>query len=216
MRGRWAEAPATHGIAVLTLAVSLALLLSGQLQTMAVEWGFIPAVASGVVELPSALPAWLTPLSATLVHAGIAHLGFNLVMFVYCGRQAERALGSAGVAVLYLVGAYAAALGQWLPAPGAAVPMIGASGAISAVMGAYALLFGERRAKAIGPVPAGVVHVLWLAAAWTGIQLLIGVAGMGTGLPGGSAPVAIGAHIGGFAAGLALARPLLLWRWRDA
>ena len=56
--------------------------------------------------------------------------------------------------------------------------MIGASGAISAVVGAYALLYGERRAQAIGPVPAGVVHVAWLAAAWIGIQLLIGLAGL--------------------------------------
>ena len=84
------------------------------------------------------------------------------------------------------------------------VPMIGASGAISAIVGAYALLFGERRARRIGPVPADVVHIAWLAAAWVGIQLLIGAAGMG------DVTVAIGAHIGGFAAGLVLARPLLL------
>ena len=83
------------------------------------------------------------------------------------------------------------------------------------MVGTYALLFGQRRAAAIGPIPGGVVHVAWLAAAWIGIQALIGFAGMG--LPGaGGAAVAVGAHIGGFLVGLALARPLLLWRYRHA
>ena len=89
--------------------------------------------------------------------------------------------------------------------------MIGASGALSAVVGAYALLFGQSRARAIGQFSAGVVHVVWLAAAWIGIQLMIGVAGLG-----GFGTIAIGAHIGGFLAGLAMARPLLLWRYRHA
>ena len=156
------------------------------------------------------VPTWLTPLSATLVHGGWAHLGLNLVMFVYCGAQVERVLGARGLVVLYLVGGYAAGAAQWASDPTAITPMIGASGAISAVVAAYALLFGQRQAKGIGPVPARVVHVLWLAAAWIGIQLLIGLAGM----MGGA--IAIFAHIGGFLSGLVLTRPLLLWRWRGA
>jgi membrane associated rhomboid family serine protease len=119
-------------------------------------------------------------------------------------------VGAGGIAILYLVGAYAAAATQWAFAPASAVPMIGASGAISAVVGAYAVLFGRRRAKRLGPIPAHIVHIVWLAAAWIGIQLLIGFAGMG------GVTVAIGAHIGGFVAGLVLARPLLRWRYRRA
>ena len=142
--------------------------------------------------------------------AAVAHLVLNLVMLVYCGLFAERALGGVGVLALYLLGAYAAALGHWCFDPVSAVPMIGASGAISAIVGAYALLYGERRATPLGPIPGGVVHVAWLAVSWIGIQLLIGVAGMAGGA------IAIGAHIGGFLAGLALARPLLLWRYRNA
>ena len=156
------------------------------------------------------LPWVTTPLTATLVHGGWAHLFFNLVMLGYIGRETERVLGATGTGVLYGIGAYLAAAGQWLAGPAATVPMIGASGAISALVGAYALLFGQRRVKAIGPVPAGVAHVLWLAAGWIGVQLLIGATE-----PAGQ-PVAIWAHVGGFAAGLALARPLLLWRWRGA
>ena len=64
-------------------------------------------------------------------------------------------------------------------------------------------------------MPAGVVHVVWLAAAWIGIQLLMGLAGFGSSV-GANGPIAIGAHIGGFLAGLVLARPLLLWRYRAA
>ena len=56
-----------------------------------------------------AVPAFLTPLTATLVHSGLVHLGFNLLILVWCGTQVERVLGATGLIVLYLVGAYAAA-----------------------------------------------------------------------------------------------------------
>ena len=157
------------------------------------------------------IPAWLTPLTATLVHGGVAHIAFNLVMLAYCGQAAEKVVGSAGIAILYVVGAYFAAFGQWAMGPTLALPMIGASGAISAIVGTYALLFGTRRAKPLGPISGDIVHILWLAVAWVGIQLLIGFAGMGMG-----GNIAIGAHIGGFMVGLLLARPLLLWRYRHA
>jgi len=205
----WREAPATAVLAVVTAVVSVLILFSGALPYWTVQAGFIPArVGEAVAGLW--LPWVLTPLSATLVHGGWAHLLFNVVMLGYCGREVERALGAGGLLALYGVGAFAAAAGQWAAGPDVVAPMIGASGAISAVVGAYALLFGERRAKAWGPLPADLVHVLWLAAGWIGVQLLIGATGAA------GAPIAIAAHIGGFLAGLALARPLLLWRWRGA
>jgi membrane associated rhomboid family serine protease len=210
---RWRDAPAVAGIALATLVVSTLILLSGGLSALSLGLGFIPARFAGELlpaGLPLALPAFATPLSATLVHGGVMHLLFNLVMLVFCGRLLERALGGGGIAILYVVGAYAAAVVQWAVEPVSAVPMIGASGAISAIVGAYALLYGERRTRRTGPIPADVVHVAWLAAAWIGLQLLIGAAGMG------GVTVAIGAHIGGFVAGLALGRPLLLWRYRNA
>ena len=215
---QWRQAPATVAIAAATIIVSLLLMATGLLPAASLGGGAVAARFAGAalpVDLAVQAPAWLTPLSCTFIHAGLAHLGFNLVMFVYCGAQTERVLGSRALVVLYVIGAYAAALGQWLLAPASVVPMIGANGAISAVVAAYALFFGQRRAKAIGPVPGGVVHVVWLAAAWIGIQTLIGLAGMS--VPGaGGAGVAVGAHVGGFIAGLALARPLLLWRYRHA
>lgn len=210
---RWSDAPVIVGLAGATAALSALILLSGGLSSMAYGAGFVPVRLAGVAlpdGLPFVVPAILTPLTATLIHGGAGHLVFNLVMLVYCGRLLERTLGGLAIAMLYGVGAYAAAAAQWALDPSSVAPMIGASGAISAIVGAYALLYGERRAKAIGPVPADVVHIAWLAAGWIGLQLLIGAAGMG------GATVAIGAHIGGFVAGLALARPLLLWRYRDA
>ncbi|MBD8548743.1 rhomboid family intramembrane serine protease [Sphingomonas sp. CFBP 8760] len=204
---------ATVVIAAATVLVSALLILTGMLSQAAIGAGFIPLRVGGAV-LPSglavAVPLWLTPLTATLIHGGWAHLAFNLLMFVFCGRETERAVGAGGIAVLYIVGAYAAAAMQWVFSPASALPMIGASGAISAVVGAYAVLFGKRRTKRMGPVPAHIIHIVWLAAAWIGIQLLIGFAGMG------GVTVAIGAHIGGFVAGLVLARPLLGWRYRRA
>ena len=91
------------------------------------------------------------------------------------------------------------------------VPMIGASGAISAIVGAYAILYGRPRESKLSPKVARWVHIAWLAAAWTGLQLLVGYASRlnGTG-------IAAGAHIGGFLAGLLMARPLLRWRYRSA
>ena len=59
---------------------------------------------------PEAVPALLTPLSASLVHANLLHVGFNLMMLVFCGRFVEAAIGGRGFLVLYGVGAYVAAL----------------------------------------------------------------------------------------------------------
>lgn len=209
---------ATAILTIATLLVSGLIIVSDSLPWWALNAGFIPLRFDGIAAPANhafAVPAWATPLTATLIHGGWAHVALNLVMLAYCGQSTERAIGPIGIVVLYLVGAYAAALGHWAFGPHSVAPMIGASGAISAVVGAYALLYGERRARAIGPVPAGVVHVAWLAAAWVGIQLLMGFAGFGASV-GANAPIAIGAHIGGFLAGLVMARPLLLWRYRAA
>ncbi len=204
----WREAPATAVLAVVTLVASVLVILSGSLGSVSLQAGFVPLrVGAGLGGF--AIPWALTPLTATLVHGGWMHLLFNLVTLAFCGREAERAVGWDGLLSIYGVGAFTAAAGQWLADPASPVPMIGASGAISAVVGSYALLFGQRQAKALGPISAKVMQVLWLSAGWIGVQLLIGATESGQ-------TIAIAAHIGGFLAGLALARPLLLWRWRGA
>ena len=163
-------------------------------------------------------PIWLTPLTATLIHAGIIHLAFNLVILVFCGRPVESVLGPISLAALYLLGAYAAAGAQYLAGPTTPVPMVGASGAISAVLGAYAMLFGRNKVKVASSRLALWLNALWLLAAWVGLNLIIGVIAQGGLLPGTGTglQVAVAAHIGGFAVGILLANPLLLFRYRGA
>ena len=213
----WANARLTIALAAVTGAAWLVVNVLG-LQEWAQIWGgFIPARA-GLGEDGSVAPFWLTPLTATLVHAGPIHLGFNLVMLLFCGRHVEWVLGRAGVAILYLVGAYAAAAGQYLVDPQSLVPMIGASGAISAVLGAYAVLFGKNKVKVADRRLALALNALWLLAAWVGLNLIVGIIARG-GLIPGTGPamtVAVAAHIGGFIPGLLLAIPLLKFRYRKA
>jgi len=200
----------TATIAAVTV-VSFALLTAiGKLDTAAAVGGFIPARLSGLTVI-GALPIWVTPLSATLLHGGALHIGFNLLMLVYCGREDEVAIGPAGVITLYVLGAYAAAVAQYIAGPHSPVPMIGASGAISALVGAYAMLYGQRRPSKYPPNVARWLHIAWLAVAWIVVQILLEIVSNTQAMP-----IAAAAHIGGFIAGLVLARPMLAWRYRKA
>jgi membrane associated rhomboid family serine protease len=173
--------------------------------------GFIPARFSGLVNMAGAVPAILTPLTATLVHAGPYHLALNLLMFVWCGTQVERVLGRFGLVLLYVIGAYASAIAQWAVAPASITPMVGASGAISAVLGAYALSFGRAKRVSDNLWLNRWINVAWLMVAWIVLQIMMGWLAGGQGYL-----LATPAHIGGFAAGLLLQRPLLLWHYRKA
>ena len=198
----------------ITALTALAWLIAAALNASdyaALSMGFIPARFSGV-ELPwPAVPAILTPLTCTLVHSGLIHLGFNLLVFVWCGMAVERVLGKTGVITLYLLGAYVAAAAQWVADPASKVPMIGASGAISAVIGAFALSFGRPRQFTSSSTANRWINAIWLMVAWIVLQLMMGWLAGSEGFL-----LAIPAHVGGFAVGLLLQRPLLLWRYRTA
>lgn len=219
---RLPPARATIAITSLTVACWIVLSLTGYDEIAAYAGGFIPARFSAEgVDIPTILsvqgmtwfvPRWLTPLTATLLHGGLIHITFNMLMMAYCGRFVETALGQRGLIALYVVGAYAAALAHYLAGPAEPWPMIGASGAVSAVIGAYAMLYGEKRVHVANRRLNQAFNVAWLAAAWVGLQLLVGLATAGQS-PGG---IAIAAHIGGFFAGLVLAQPLLMLRYRRA
>jgi membrane associated rhomboid family serine protease len=200
----------TLTLAGLTIASYLIVSATGQSVFASGVGGFIAARLSGL-QVIGALPVWLTPLSATLLHASLIHIGFNLIMLVFCGREDEVALGPAGVIALYVVGAYAAAAAQYAVDPRTAVPMIGASGAISALVGAYAVLYGKRLPSRFSPEVTRWLNILWLAVAWVVVQLLVGLVSRVDGMG-----VAVAAHIGGFIAGILMARPLLRWRYRKA
>tara|TARA_R110000850_G_scaffold56060_2_gene132283 strand:+ start:504 stop:1145 length:642 start_codon:yes stop_codon:yes gene_type:complete len=205
----------TNGLIIANVLIYLVIWIFGWEQQALLRGGMFPVRLSGEVPELAAygwlVPAWLTPLSAAFLHSGLLHLGFNMLMLLFCGRFVEQAIGPGLMAVLYLVGAYAAAIAQYAVDSSSMIPMVGASGAISAILGAYALLFARNRVDAVGPIPGHVVRIVWLTLAWIAIQLMIGVATSGN-LQG----IAIFAHIGGFVAGLLLTRPLLGWRFRGA
>lgn len=202
---------ATNIIVAITVAAWIIAAVLGQSAEAAYALGFIPLRVSVPAVPFAAAPVWLTPLTATLVHAGLVHLGFNMLILLWCGTQVERVIGKAGFVFLYVVGAYAAAAAQWAVAPMATVPIIGASGAISAVIGAYALSFGRAKALTNNFWLNRWINVVWLLVAWVVLQLMTGWLADQQGYL-----LATPAHVGGFVAGLLLQRPLLLWRYRKA
>ena len=197
-------------ITALAWVIAAALGLSKQ-AGYAFGLGFVPARFGGWVDRYPAVPAVLTPLSATIAHANWIHIGFNMLILLWCGTQVERVIGAAGLVVLYLIGAYAAAAAQWVVHPMSTDPIIGASGAVSAVIGAYALSFGRAKALTSNLWLNRWINVGWLLVAWVVLQLMTSWLGNQQGYL-----LATPAHVGGFAAGLLLQRPLLLWRYRHA
>lgn len=205
----------TNGLIIANVVVFLLLWISGFEGEAILRGGFFPIrLGEGLAEFDNVagmVPAWLTPMSSAFLHSGMMHIAFNMLMLLFCGRFVEQALGPQLMAVLYVLGAYAAALAEFAFNSQSIIPVVGASGAISAILGAYALLFARNDVKPVGPFPGYVVRIAWLTLAWIGIQLMIGLATRGN-LNG----IAIFAHIGGFVAGLILTRPLLQWRFKAA
>ena len=202
---------ATAWIAVVTALCWVVAALLGLSDQAANAMGFIPERWSGAEMIGPAVPAYLTPLSATLAHAGVLHLAFNLLILVWCGTQVERVLGAKALIFIYVVSAYVAAVAEWLVTPHATVPMVGASGAISGVIGAFALSFGQQKQIVKSRRLNRALNAMWLLAAWVVLQLMTGALAGFEGIL-----VATPAHVGGFLSGLLLQRPLLVWRYRKA
>jgi len=216
---------ATNWIAGVTAALSLPIILVGKVDEVAIGAGFIPARIIGsfpadIVPFPM-VPAWLTPFTSALVHADFLHLGFNMIMLLVTGRFVEQVIGGRLLVALYVLGAIGAAAAEFAWNPNGISPVIGASGAASALIATYAMLYGQRTARRIGPIPAGLVQVVWLLAGWTAINILMGFAGIAafTGETDSSVSIgriAVAAHIGGFIVGLIATRPMLWLRFRKA
>jgi membrane associated rhomboid family serine protease len=182
--------------------------------------GVIPALLTGHATADfSALPPALTVITSMFVHGGFWHLAGNMLYLWIFGNNIEDAMGHAKFAIFFLLCGAAAVAAQVLPNPASEIPMIGASGAISGVLGAYMLLFP--RAKVLLGVPIGFLIIglgrwpaIWVLVAWFVMQLAMGLFSAASSAPGG---VAFGAHIGGFVAGCLLVtlfkrRGVPLWR----
>lgn len=206
----WSSARVTLGI-ILGTALAWTLLTLLRLDTWAVVWGGFRPGRIGLDGASGLAPAWLTPVTAALIHANFVHVAFNLLILAFCGRPTEHVIGPGGLGLLYLVGAYAAATAHYLAGPTDMTPMVGASGAVSAVLGAYSILFGRNKVKVANPTLALWLNALWLMVAWVGLQLIVGYS-----FASGGVQIAIAAHIGGFLVGVLLANRLLLHRYRKA
>ena len=152
---------------------------------------------------------WQTVAASMFLHGGVAHVLGNCWFLWVFGNNVEDRLGGFGFVVFYLLSGAAAALAQVLAGPGSDVPMVGASGAISGVLGAYLVFYPRAWVVAlvpwivpILPVPAVVFLLLWFVA-----QAYAGVGSLMDGTAGGGG-VAWWAHAGGFVAGVVLAK---LW-----
>lgn len=157
------------------------------------------------------LPAWLTPITAAFLHGGILHVGLNMMMLAMVAPNLERVLGQSNTAILYGVGIVASAAAQVAADPASIVPVVGASGAISALLAAHVTLFPHEKPKPLGALPGAWAHGMKLFAGWVVLNLMLGFVGPSIGME-----IAIWAHIGGFAAGLLLTWPLLRWKYRNA
>ena len=159
-----------------------------------------------------------TILTSMFMHANLAHIGGNMLFLYIFGDNVEDSLGHGRYVVFYLACGAAAALAQVLVGPGSHVPMIGASGAISGVLGAYVVLYPRAPIMVLNPVfllwfvlgPL-LVFPAWLAIGMWFFWNLLG--GLGS-LAGQGGMVAFFAHLGGFAAGLMLIRPWMRGRQR--
>ncbi|MBI2383044.1 MAG: rhomboid family intramembrane serine protease [Gammaproteobacteria bacterium] len=174
--------------------------------------GLVPDVLLGDARLPAGdawVPAWMTVFTSMFLHGGVAHLAGNMLYLWIFADNVEDRMGHGRFVAFYLLSGIAAAMAQALPDPESHIPMVGASGAISGVLGAYLLMFP--RANVIVLLPLGPfahftrLPALLVLGLWFAMQLLSEMAA-----PAG-AGVAFRAHIGGFVAGLLLA-PLFVRR----
>jgi membrane associated rhomboid family serine protease len=170
-----------------------------------VEYGAIPAEITEGENLPVSdeAPFWLTTITSMFLHGSLLHLGGNMLFLWIFGNNIEDSMGRLAFLAFYLLGGFAALGLHILSDPDSAVPTVGASGAIAAVLGAYARLYPRARVVTlvfiviiftVVTLPALLVLGLWFL-----LQLLPAFAEPVDGAGGG---VAYFAHIGGFVFGL--------------
>jgi membrane associated rhomboid family serine protease len=145
--------------------------------------------------------------TSMFMHAGLAHIAGNMLYLWIFGDNIEDSMGHGRYLLFYLIGGLVASLTHIFTNPDSQIPTVGASGAIAAVLGAYLVLYPQSRVQTLIPlggfikvttVPAIIVLGLWFV-----LQLFSGVMSMGGPDVGG---VAFWAHIGGFVAGVVLAK----------
>ncbi len=155
-------------------------------------------------------PTWWTPLTSMFLHGGWLHLIGNMWFLHIFGNNVEDSMGRARFFLFYILCGLVAAFTQAFLSPNSAVPMVGASGAIGGVMGAYIVLYPRVQIHMLiflfVFVTRIVVPAYWMLGYWFLMQLFSGYGSIGADRGG----TAFWAHVGGFAAGA-----LLIWLFRN-
>ena len=180
------------------------------------KWGFIPdELTSGealtglrtrfsVLSIETPLPTWTTLFTSMFIHGGFFHLAGNMMFLWVFGDNIEHRLGRFKFLTFYMAAGVAASLSQLVIDPGSQTPLVGASGAISGVLGAYLLTFPFNRVRALiifYIITVVELRAIWLLGGWFVWQLIQGAMSLGV---SNSVSVAFFAHIGGFVAGVVL------------
>jgi len=186
-------------IAVNVLVFIYELSLGRDVDAFTLYWGLVPAAFS-----------WVAVFTSMFLHGGFMHVAGNMLYLWIFGDNVEDRMGHGRFLVFYLLCGVAAALAQTITAPDSVVPMVGASGAIAGVMGAYLIKFPRARIVTLVfiivfvttvEIPAWIM-LLW----WFVIQLFSGLGSLAnTNYSGGG--IAWFAHVGGFVTGMLLMPP---------
>jgi membrane associated rhomboid family serine protease len=172
-------------------------------------YGLIPLeISSGDLMVPHPVPLYGTILTSMFVHGGLFHLAGNMLYLWIFGDNVEDSLGRVRYLLFYLLSGVGAAAAQILSDPHSKIPMVGASGAISGVLGAYLLLYPHARVVTLvffgWLVRVIEIRALVVLGFWIVVQLVSGLLTWGAQVGG----VAWFAHVGGFVAGLVMVLPL--------
>ncbi len=178
------------------------------LQSFIEAWGVVPREFSSGRDLPPGIPYpyWSTLLTSMFLHGGWGHLGGNMLFLWIFGDNIEHRIGHLRFVLFYLACGIAAGLAHILFNAGSMVPTVGASGAISGVMGGYLLMFPKNRVYVLTYGGVATVPAMYMLGLWIVVQFVNGIGEVANTPETGG--VAYMAHIGGFVAGLILA-PIL-------
>ena len=178
------------------------------LQSFIQAWGVVPReyIVGHDLAPTIPLPFWTTLLTSMFLHGGWMHLGGNMLYLWIFGDNLEKVMGHARFLLFYLVCGIVAGLAHILVSCGSSVPTVGASGAISGVLGGYLVLFPRNHVRVLtrgGIVALPAIAVLGF---WIVIQLINGLGSLAVRTETGG--VAYMAHVGGFVAGVVLVKLL--------
>jgi membrane associated rhomboid family serine protease len=192
---------------VIAFLVEVAQPSDAAVQSLIQAWGVVPREYSLGRDLPPAipLPFWSTLITSMFLHGGWMHLGGNMLYLWIFGDNLEKVMGAFRFLTFYLVCGLAASFAHIAFGGGSNVPAVGASGAISGVLGGYLLLFPRNRVRVLTRAGITSVPAILVLGFWIFIQFINGIGSMArTSETGGG--VAYMAHIGGFVAGLVLVK----------